>query len=135
VKGRPIPIAAWRLSAPRPGAIFAETETQAVSLFQIRAVGVPGMKHQHHFGSTNVIVLRDVARLGAFIGDLDRRAQLLDKDIAAEEERARVFNPFDAAYPVLARAWAARRDNLKATVATLEKRLASLQKRADKVPA
>jgi ABC-type transporter Mla subunit MlaD len=93
------------------------------------------MKHQHHFGSTNVIALREVARIGAFIGDLDRRAQLLDSDIAAAQESARVFNPFDAAYPVLARTLAARRDNLKATVATLEKRLASLQGRADKVPA
>jgi BMFP domain-containing protein YqiC len=44
-------------------------------------------------------------------------------------------NPLDAAYPVLARTLAARRDNLKATVATLEERLASLQGRADKVPA
>ena len=49
------------------------------------------------------------------------------------KRNARVFNPFDAAYPVLGRTLGARRDNLKATVATLEKRLASLQKRADKV--
>jgi hypothetical protein len=93
------------------------------------------MKHQHHFGRATVIALRQVARIGAFIGDLDRRAQLLDHDIAAEEERARVINPLDAAYPVLARTLAARRDNLKATVATLEERLASFQGRADKVPA
>jgi hypothetical protein len=46
------------------------------------------MKHQHHFGSANVIPLREVARIGAYIGDLKRRAQLLDYDIAAEEERA-----------------------------------------------
>jgi hypothetical protein len=58
---------------------------------------------------------RGVARIGAFIGDLDRRAQLLDHDVAAEAERAQVFDPFDAAYTVLARTWAARRDNLKAT--------------------
>jgi hypothetical protein len=93
------------------------------------------MKHQHHFGTANVIPLREVARISAFIGDLNRRAQLLECDIAAEEERAQVFNPFDAAYPVLARTLAARRDNLKATVAVLEKRLAGLQERADKIPA
>jgi multidrug resistance efflux pump len=93
------------------------------------------MKHEHHFGRATVIALRQVARIGAFIGDLDRRAQLLDHDIAAEEERARVINTLDAAYPVLARTLAARRDNLKATVATLEERLASLQGRAHKVPA
>jgi hypothetical protein len=34
-----------------------------------------------------------VARTGAFIEDLDRRAQLLDYDIAAAEERAQLFNP------------------------------------------
>jgi hypothetical protein len=73
-----------------------------------------------------------VTRISAFIGDLDRRVQLLDHDIAAEEERAQVFKPFDVAYAVLARTLAARRDDLKATVATLEKRLAE---RADKVPA
>jgi ABC-type transporter Mla subunit MlaD len=61
-----------------------------------------------------------VARIGAFIGDLDRRAQLLDHDIAA--------------YPVLATTLTARRDNLRATIAALERRLAGLQGRPDKVP-
>jgi hypothetical protein len=93
------------------------------------------VKHQYHFESANVIPLREVARISAFIGDLNRRAQLLDCDIAAEEERARVFNPFDATYPVLARTLVARRDNLKATVAVLERRFAGLQERADKIPA
>jgi multidrug resistance efflux pump len=119
--------------SPTPGPVFAKAETQAVGLFQNRALGVPGMKHQHHFGGANVIALREAARIGAFIGDLDRRAQLLDHDIAAEEERAQAFNPFDAAYPFLARTLAARRDNLKVTVAALEKRRASLQELADKV--
>jgi hypothetical protein len=47
-----------------------------------------------------------------------------------QRRSAQVFN-LDVAYAVLARTLAARRDNLKATVATLEKRLAE---RADKVP-
>jgi hypothetical protein len=93
------------------------------------------MKHQRHFGSSNVIPLREVARIDALIGELDRRALLLDHDIATEEQSARVFNPFDAAYPFLARTLAARRDRLKATVATLEKRLAGLNGRPDNVPA
>jgi BMFP domain-containing protein YqiC len=46
-----------------------------------------------------------------------------------------VFNPFDVAYPFLARTLAARRDRLKATVATLEKRLAGLNGRPDNVSA
>jgi hypothetical protein len=79
------------------------------------------MKHQRHFGSANVIPLREVAQIGAFIGDLDRRAQLLDQDIAA--------------YPVLAATLTERRDNLRVTIATLKERLVSLQERADNVPA
>jgi hypothetical protein len=71
------------------------------------------MKHQRHFGSANVIPLREVARIGAFIGDLDRRAQLLEHDIAA--------------YPGLATTLTACRDNLRATIVVLEKRLASLR--------
>jgi hypothetical protein len=78
------------------------------------------MKHQRHFGSANVSPLREVARIGAFIGELDRRAQLLDHDIAA--------------YPVLAATLTERRDNLRTTIAALKKRLAGLQGRADKVP-
>jgi hypothetical protein len=93
------------------------------------------MKHQLHFGSANVIPLREVARIGALIGDLDRRARLLDYDIAAEEQSARMFNPFDAAYPFVARTLAVRRDKLKATIATLEKLLAGLHGWPDNVPA
>jgi hypothetical protein len=81
------------------------------------------MKHRRHFRNANDVALREAARIGALISDLDRRAQLLDRDISAEEEHALVFNLFDAAYPVLARTLAARRDNLKATIAMLEKRL------------
>jgi hypothetical protein len=79
------------------------------------------MKHRSHFGSANVVPLREMARIGAFIEGLDRRAQLLDHDIAA--------------YPGLATTLTACRDNLRATIAALEKRLAGLQGRADKVPA
>jgi hypothetical protein len=79
------------------------------------------MKHQRHFGSANVIPLKGVAQIGAFIGDIDRRARLLDHDIAA--------------YPVLATALTERRDNLLATIAMLEQRLASLRGQPNKLPA
>jgi hypothetical protein len=79
------------------------------------------MRHQRQFGSANVTPLREVARIGAFIGDLDRRNLLLDQDIAA--------------YPVLAATLTERRDNLRITIAALKKRLVSLQGRADNVPA
>jgi hypothetical protein len=60
------------------------------------------------------------------IADIDRVVRILDSDIAAEEERARVFDRSDAMYPILARALAARRDNLKGTIAALDKRLATI---------
>ena len=54
---------------------------------------------------------------------LCRTIQILDIDILTEEERVRVFDVCDRAYPILARTLAARRDNLKVTVAALEQRL------------
>jgi hypothetical protein len=63
----------------------------------------------------------------ALISNLDRHVELLDQDIAVEEERAQVFDRSHPAYPILARTLTARRDNLSATIAALEKRLASFQ--------
>jgi hypothetical protein len=91
------------------------------------------MKHQRHFGSENP--LREVARIRALIGDLDRIVRILDSDIATEEELARVSDRFDAAYPILARTLTARRDNLNDTIAALERRLAGLLERTEQVPA
>jgi hypothetical protein len=59
--------------------------------------------------------------------DLNRTICILNCDIATEEERARIFERSDAMYPILARTLAARRDNLKVTVAALEQRLAKLR--------
>jgi hypothetical protein len=82
------------------------------------------MKHQRHFDPTDV-ALRDVEQISGLIGDLDRVVRILDCDIATEEERAGVSDPFNGAYPVLARSLTARRENLKRTMAALERRLAS----------
>ena len=84
------------------------------------------MRHQHQHESANAIAPRQVSWIAALINNLDQRAQLLDQDIATEEERAQVFDPSHHAYPILATALTARRDNLRATIAALEKRLASL---------
>ncbi|WP_092116812.1 hypothetical protein [Bradyrhizobium erythrophlei] len=51
---------------------------------------------------------------------------LLSCDIAADEERLRVFDVNAPAYPILARALIARRDNLKSPVGALEKRLSAI---------
>jgi hypothetical protein len=93
------------------------------------------MNHQHHFGSANDVALRDVARISALINDIDRHVRILECDIAAEEERARVSDRRDAAYPILARTLAARRDNLKENIAALEKWLAGLQVQTEQVAA
>jgi hypothetical protein len=57
--------------------------------------------------------------------DLDRTMRSLECDIAAEEERAGIFDRADVAYPVMAIALATRRDNLKVTIASLAKGLAT----------
>jgi hypothetical protein len=84
------------------------------------------MKHQRHFESASDVALREAAQIRTMIVDLDRVVRILDCDIATEEERTRVSNRFDAAYPILARTLAARRYNLKGTIAALERRLANL---------
>jgi hypothetical protein len=73
------------------------------------------MKHQRHFE-------REALQISELIADLDRIVRFLNNDIAAEEERARVFDLSCAKYPVLARMLAERRDNLAATIAALETR-------------
>jgi hypothetical protein len=83
------------------------------------------MKHQRHFGASDA-ALKEVAQISKMISDLDRLVRILDCDIAAEEERALVSDRSDAAYPMLARMLAARRDNLRGTIASLEQRLAKL---------
>ena len=83
------------------------------------------MKHQRHF-DTSETVNREAARIRKMIFDLDRTVQLLDCDITTEEERTRISNRSDAAYPILARMLAARRDNLRETIAALEQRFSKL---------
>ena len=92
------------------------------------------MKRQYHFGNATHASLTEMARVSALIGDLDRRAQLLVCNIATEEELVRVSNRSDDAYPIAARILAVRRNNLKATISTLEQQLAGL-KRTEELPA
>ena len=84
------------------------------------------MKRQRHFDASET-VLREVAQIRNMIVDLDRSIQILDCDVANEEQRARVSDRSDPAYPILARALAARRDNLRDTIAALEQRLATIK--------
>jgi hypothetical protein len=81
------------------------------------------MKTQRYFEMESENVRREVAQIRTLIVDLDRVVQILASDIATEEERSRVFDRSDPAYSILARTLAARRDNLKITIAALEQRL------------
>ena len=81
------------------------------------------MKTQHHFENESEAARREVAQIRTMIVDLDQVVQILASDIATEEERSRVFDRSDPAYSILARTLAARRDNLKVTIAALEQRL------------
>ena len=81
------------------------------------------MKTQHHFEIESEDARREVAQIRTMIVDLDQVVQILASDIATEEERSRVFDRSDPAYSILARTLAARRDNLKITIAALEQRL------------
>src|SRR5271154_536157 len=94
-------------------------------LCQSKSLRDAQMKHQCHFESAADVALRETSQIATLISDLDRRIRLLDCDVITEEQRARVFDPADPAYPILARALAARRENLKRSITALEKRLAS----------
>ena len=72
------------------------------------------------FGSGTTDGMLDAARVASLIGDLDRTLRQLDSEIQAEEERTKSFDPDSIAYPPLARSLRIRRDNLTATIATLE---------------
>ncbi len=77
------------------------------------------VRNQHHFE----IARREASQIRTIIADLDRTIQLLDRDIGVHEENAMVSDPANFAYPITARDLAARRDNLKITIAALEQRL------------
>jgi ABC-type transporter Mla subunit MlaD len=81
------------------------------------------MKHRRHF--ENATASREAAQTRTLIADIDRIVQILNGDIAAEEEQAGVFDQSLADYPIFARTLAARRDNLRNTIAALEQRLAA----------
>lgn len=78
------------------------------------------MKHQRHFERT---ASREAEQTRSLIADLDRIVQILNSEIAAEEEQTGAFDRFQAEYPMRARELAARRDNLTHTIAALEQRI------------
>jgi hypothetical protein len=80
------------------------------------------MDTQPRFETMRQSVLREVAVISRILTDLVRTVQLIESDIAAEEERAGVSDRSDVKYPILARTLFERRNNLKVTIAALEQR-------------
>ena len=80
------------------------------------------MNIQARFETARESAVREVAVISKILADLVRTVQLIEIDIAVEEERARVSDRSDAKYPILARTLIERRDNLKVTIAALEQR-------------
>ncbi|MDE5452727.1 hypothetical protein GWE18_07550 [Bradyrhizobium sp. CSA112] len=67
---------------------------------------------------------RETTVIVKMLADLVRTVQLIESEIAAEEERTSVSGRSDVKYPMLARTLIERRDNLKMTIDALEQRLA-----------
>jgi hypothetical protein len=82
------------------------------------------MNMQRRFEISSATALREDSTIRKLMDDLDRTMQVVECDIATEEQRAGIFDRADARYPVLAMTLAMRRDNLKITTAALAQRLA-----------
>src|SRR5580704_15313193 len=62
---------------------------------------------------------RKVAQIEAMIADFERMASDLEREIAAEQERAGIHDPTHFAYPTYAKAAVTRRENLKRSAGEL----------------
>jgi hypothetical protein len=81
------------------------------------------MAKLHHSGIAQETELKQAALIERMTDDLNRTVQILNIHISTEEERVRIFDRSDPAYPVLARTLIARRDNLLVTIAALKQLL------------
>jgi hypothetical protein len=85
------------------------------------------VKRQRRFGNEVEAALIKAAQIKGLIDSINRFVQLLNYDIETEEERTRCRDCRDPAYSVFARNLTARRDNLNATIAVLQGRLAQAE--------
>jgi hypothetical protein len=82
------------------------------------------MKRIRHSGTVVTRAGGPRDKLTALLENLRRSAVALEVSIEDEERRTGNHDPAHYAYPIIARALLQRRDNLKATIAVLEQRLA-----------
>jgi hypothetical protein len=106
---------------PWPG--FCDALNNPLFCLKVEHIEGVGMKHQRHFDPVEA-ALKQATQIVALIGELSRRVEALEYNIAAEEKRAKVSCPSNRAYPVTARSLGAQRDNLKRTIEALERCLA-----------
>jgi flagellar export protein FliJ len=66
---------------------------------------------------------RRVAQIEGMIADFDRMAADLEREIAAEQDRAGIHDPTHFAYPTYAKAAITRRDNIKRSADELKVQL------------
>ena len=78
---------------------------------------------------------RRVTQLEMMITEFNRMAGELHKEIAAEEQRARISDPSHFAYPTYARAARNRRDNLVSSMEELKGQLDEAKLRLDEAMA
>lgn len=74
---------------------------------------------------------RRVTQLELMIAEFNRMAGDLDREIATEEQRARISDPNHFAYPTYARAARSRRDNLVSSTEELRGQLDEAKARLD----
>jgi flagellar protein FliJ len=74
---------------------------------------------------------RRVTQLEMMIAEFNRMAGDLDREISAEEQRARISDPSHFAYPTYARAARSRRDNLLSSIEELRGQLDEANQRLE----
>ncbi len=87
------------------------------------------MVYDRHFETKKTSGKPEADRLATLLAELHRGVEYLDLSIETEVDRARTRDPLHQANSPRARLMTTRRNNLKATIAALEKRL------ADQLPA
>ena len=70
---------------------------------------------------------KEAERLRTMTSELQRIVTVLEANLEAELERSEIRDPSHYAFPMSARALIARRENLKATIASLLDRLATVE--------
>jgi hypothetical protein len=85
------------------------------------------MEIQHQFETTRTKALQEMAQIETLIQSLQDAVERLEHDITAEEARVGIVDLANVGYPILARVLAVRRENLLATIETVEQRRAALR--------